>query len=50
MWIGDVTAAPRLPEVSSLVGELVVEQGAGVLVGAAAKVADVRPLVRLHVV
>lgn len=34
-----------LPEVSSLVGELVVEQGAGMLVGTAAQVADVRPLV-----
>ena len=36
------------PEVSGPVGELVVQQGAGVLVGAAAQVAGVRPLVRLQ--
>lgn len=34
--IVDVKRVECLPEVSSLVGELVVEQGAGVLVGAGA--------------
>lgn len=34
-----------IPKVSSLVGELVVEQRTGVLVGAGAQVADVRPFV-----
>lgn len=36
-------------EVAGLVGVLVVEQGAGVLIGAAAQVAGVRPLVRVQV-
>ena len=39
-----------VPEVPGLVCKLVVEQGASVLVGAAAQVADVRPLIRLHVI
>lgn len=43
--VGVGLAAKVTPEVSSLVGELVVQQGAGVLVGAAAQIADVRPLV-----
>lgn len=53
---GDTFTTPKLTgfepslEVSDPVGELVVEQRAGVLVGAGAQVADVRPLVRLHVV
>lgn len=43
--VGVGLAAEVAPEVSSLVGELVVQQGAGVLVGTGAHVADVRPLV-----
>lgn len=39
-----------LPEVSNLVGELVVEQGASMLVSTTAQVADVWPLVRFHVI
>lgn len=39
------TSLTSQPEVSGLVGEFVVQQGASVFVGAAAQVADVRPLV-----
>lgn len=34
-----------LPEVSSLVSELVVEQGAGMFVGAVTQVTDIWPLI-----
>ena len=37
------------PEISSPVGEFVIEQRAGMLVGAGAKVAGIRPHIFLHV-
>lgn len=47
--VGVGLVAEVAAEVAGLVGVLVVEQGAGVLVGAAAQVAGIRPLVRVHV-
>lgn len=47
--VGVGLVAEVAPEVARLVGVLVVEQGAGVLVGAGAQVAGVRPFVRVHV-
>lgn len=47
--VGVGLVAEVAPEVARLVGVLVVEQGAGVLVGAAAQVAGVGPLVRVQV-
>lgn len=47
--VGVGLVAEVAAEVARLVGVLVVEQGAGVLVGAGAQVAGVRPLVGVHV-
>lgn len=47
--IGVGLVAEVAAEVSGFVGVLVVEQGTSVLIGTAAEVAGVRPLIRIHV-